>query len=208
MEIEPYPPDDGNPRCPGCRRTIGPPGALCPYCGSVYPNPEAGAIRAVLFGVAAVGIGLALLIQGVSGAVAAVFAVIGIGALIGAFAIGPQWKGRIGPAQPRQLSCCGCSCVVALLVLPSAGALLWMHGGPAMAALAVPAWIPLSWAIHAAGRLFEVDPSPEGRREWPRLRHGHRSGKGESRRSGDHASHGLGSGERPDPGIGSSITLE
>ena len=86
-------------------------------------------------------------------AVAAVFAVIGVGALIGAFAIGPQWKGRIGPAQPRQLSCCGCSCVVVLLVLPSAGALLWMHGGPTMAALALPAWIPLSWAMHGCGVL-------------------------------------------------------
>jgi hypothetical protein len=67
----------------------------------VYPNPEAGAMRAVLWIVAAVAIGLALLVQGASGAVAAVFAVVGIGALIGAFAIGPQWKGRIGPAQPR-----------------------------------------------------------------------------------------------------------
>jgi hypothetical protein len=158
MEIEPYPPDDLL-RCPGCRRTTGPPGALCPYCGSVYPDPDAGAMRAVLFIVAAVAIGLALLIQGVSEPVAAVFAVIGVGALIGAFAIGPQWKGRIGPAQPRQLSCCGCSCVVVLLVLPSAGALLWMHGGPTMAALAVPAWIPLSWAMHGCGVLAaRLDP--------------------------------------------------
>jgi hypothetical protein len=116
-------------------------------------------MRAVLFVAAAVAIGLALLIQGASGAVAAVFAVIGIAALIGAFAIGPQWKGRVGPAQPRQLSCCGCSCAVALLAVPSAGALLWVHGGPGLAALALPAWIPLSWALHGCGSLAaRLDP--------------------------------------------------
>jgi hypothetical protein len=147
MELEPYEPDGGLPRCPGCRRTTGPPGALCPYCGSVYPDPEAGAMRAVLWVVAAVGIGLALLVAGLSEAVAGVFAVIGIGAAIGALAMGSRWRGRVGPAQPRQLSCCGCSCAVALLVLPTAGVLLWMQGGPGLAALALPAWGPLSWAI-------------------------------------------------------------
>jgi hypothetical protein len=97
--------------------------------------------------VAAVAIGLALLIQGLSQSVASVFAVIGVGALIGAIAMSSQAKGRVGPAQSRQASCCGCSCVVALFVVPAGGALLWIHGGPALAALAFPAWIPLSWAI-------------------------------------------------------------
>ena len=39
------------------------------------------------------------------------------------------------------------------------GALLWLHGGPAMAALAVPAWIPLSWAMQGCGVLAAwLDP--------------------------------------------------
>lgn len=153
MEIERYEPDDGQPRCPGCRRTTGPPGALCPLCGSVYPDPSAGGLAAALWVVAVVGIGLALLTAGLSGSVAAVFGLIGIGALAGALGTGAQSKGRVGPAVSRQTSCCGCSCAVVLLVLPSAGALLWMHGGPMMAALIVPAWAPLSWAIRGAEAL-------------------------------------------------------
>jgi hypothetical protein len=116
-------------------------------------------MRAVLWVVAAVGIGLALLVAGLSEAVAGVFAVIGIGAAIGALAMGSRWRGRVGPAQPRQLSCCGCSCAVALLVLPTAGTLLWMQGGPGLAALALPAWVPMSWAIHGCGVLAaRLDP--------------------------------------------------
>ena len=147
MEVERYKPGNGQPECPGCRRTTGPPGALCPYCGSVYPDPSAGGAAAALWVVAVGGIGLSLLTQSVSGAVAGVLGLIGIGALIGAVGMGARSKGRVGPAVPRQASCCGCSCVVALLVIPSVGALMWAHGGPALATLAVPAWVPLSWVI-------------------------------------------------------------
>lgn len=149
MVIEPQEPASGLQTCPGCLRTTGPPGALCPYCGSAYPDPGAGELAAVLGVVAAVGIGFALAVQGLSESLAGVFALVGIGALIGAIAMGARVRGRVGPVHHRQVSCCGCSCAVALLVLPSAGALLWMHGGPAMAALALPAWVPLSWAVHA-----------------------------------------------------------
>jgi hypothetical protein len=134
-------------------RTTGPPGALCPYCGSVYPDPSARELAPVLGVIAAVGIGLALAVQGLSESLAGVFALVGVVALISAIAMGARARGRVGPAHPRQVSCCGCSCAVALLVLPSVGALLWMQGGPAMAALALPAWVPLSWAIHACERL-------------------------------------------------------
>jgi hypothetical protein len=156
METEPTGPESGLPVCPGCLRTTGPPGALCPYCGSKYPDPKARETAALLGVVAAVGIGLALLIQGLSESVAGVFAVIGVAALIGAIAISSQAKGRVGPGQSRQASCCGCSCVVPVLVVPAAGALLWIHGGPALAAVAFPAWIPLSWAIHACERVAAV----------------------------------------------------
>jgi hypothetical protein len=102
--------------------------------------------------VAAVGIGLALLLQGASESIAGFFGLIGLLALVGAVGMGAQASGRVGPA--RQASCCGCSCTVALLVIPSAGALLWAQGGPAMAVLAFPAWIPLSWAATGVGHLL------------------------------------------------------
>src|SRR5436190_22997097 len=117
MEMEPQVPSNGLVRCPGCLRSSGPPGALCPYCGSTYPDPGAGSAAAFLGVVAAVGIGLALLLQGASESVAGVFGVIGVGALIGAFAMGSRAKGHVGPVYPRQTSCCGCSCLVALAVL-------------------------------------------------------------------------------------------
>lgn len=162
MQRSPQPSGD-LPTCPGCLRTTGPPGALCPYCGSRYPDPGAAGLAVILGIVAAVGIGLALLLQGASGSVAGFFGLIGILALIGAIGTGSQASGRVGPAQPRQASCCGCSCAVALLVIPSAGAILWTHGGPATATLALPAWIPLSWALHhvttLAPRPFRSPPT-------------------------------------------------
>lgn len=56
--------------------------------------------------------------------------------------------GRVGPEQ--QQSCCGCSCAVALLALPVGLFWLWSAGGPALAALAIPAWVPLVWLLDFA----------------------------------------------------------
>jgi hypothetical protein len=145
LEPSEMPPD--LPRCPGCLRTTGPPGALCPYCGSRYPDPAAGATATVLWVIAAAGIGLAVLLSGLSETVAGIVGLIGVIALFGAISSGSQARGRVGPASQRQVSCCGCSCVVGLVAIPSLGALLWAHGGPALAAVALPGWIPLSWVI-------------------------------------------------------------
>lgn len=154
MELEPSEQPPGLPRCPGCLRTTGAPGALCPYCGSRYPDPGARATAALLWIVAIGGLGLAALLSGVSEGVAGVVGLIGVLALFGALSAGSQARGRVGPAQQRQLSCCGCSCVVALVAVPSLAALLWSHGGPGFAALAVPAWIPLSWVIRGGELLL------------------------------------------------------
>jgi hypothetical protein len=153
MVIEPQEPESDLPTCPGCFRTTGLPGALCPYCGSMYPDPRASEAATVLGVIAAFGIGLALLVQGLSESLAGVLALIGVVALIGALSMGSRARGRIGPAQARQVSCCGCSCAVALLVLPSAGALLWMHGGPVMVAFAFPIWVLVSWVTRGVGVL-------------------------------------------------------
>src|SRR3954447_15939901 len=144
-DLEPSELPPGLPRCPGCLRTTGPPGALCPYCGSEYPDAAAGSTAAVLWVVAVVGIGLALLLGGLSETAAGFIGLIGVIALLGAISMSSQSRGRVGPVGPRQPSCCGCSCVVALVAVPSLGALLWSHGGPAFVAVALPAWIPLSW---------------------------------------------------------------
>src|SRR6188472_3369844 len=111
MELEPSE-TPGLPRCPGCLRTTGPPGALCPYCGSRYPDPGAGAISEVLWVVAICGLGLAALLSGVSEGVAGVVGLLGVMALFGALSASSRARGRVGPAQARQVSCCGCSCVV------------------------------------------------------------------------------------------------
>src|SRR4051794_17903287 len=112
MELEPT--ESPEPRCPGCLRTTGPPGALCPYCGSQYPDPNARATATVLGVVAILGIGLAVVTSGLSDTVAGVLGVIGVLALLAAISSSSRARGRIGPAHPRQASCCGCSCVVAL----------------------------------------------------------------------------------------------
>src|SRR4051794_8046447 len=155
-DLEPSESPPGLPRCPGCLRTTGPPGALCPYCGSKYPDPAAGSTAAVLWVVAAVGIGLALLLGGLSETAAGFVGLIGVIALFGAISTSSQARGRVGPVNPRQASCCGCSCVVALVAVPSLGALLWSQGGPALAALAIPAWVPVSWAIRGGDVLAAV----------------------------------------------------
>jgi zinc ribbon protein len=132
--------------CPGCHSTRGMPGALCPSCGSRYPSP--GMVEWAV-GVAAIG-GFLLLVALIakghllntddSGFFATVEGLGWLG-VIAAVALAVYGSGRVGPEQ--QSSCCGCSCVVALILLPAAGAALWGHGGPLMACLAIPAWLPL-----------------------------------------------------------------
>ncbi len=81
--------------------------------------------------------------------------------------------GRIGPAQ--QSSCCGCSCAVALVALPVGALVLWAEGGPAMAALVVPAWIPTVWALDFLARSVDqvkrtIRGDSEGQRHGPAIR--------------------------------------
>jgi hypothetical protein len=83
----------------------------------------------------------------------------GIGALIGFIGVGlaVYGSGRVGPAQ--QQSCCGCSCLVLLLVLPAGALALYAHGGPLLAALAFPLWIPVAHAADIAWRLAAHTPA-------------------------------------------------
>ena len=148
----------GAVECPGCHTTAGPPGALCPACGSRFPSP-----RTAMVGIALALLGgffllLALIFTGgllqetrrgetdvsTVEVFGWLFAVVGVGMLI-------YSVGRSGPQ--RQSSCCGCSCAIALLAIPAAGWALWTAGGPLLAAAAVPAWIPLSWALEGGIRL-------------------------------------------------------
>jgi RNA polymerase subunit RPABC4/transcription elongation factor Spt4 len=139
----------GPVECPGCHQTTGMAGALCPECGSRYPSPRTGMVGS---GIAAFGgllllialIGTGGLLQEDVGGVESVgwlLLVVGIGMTI-------YSVGRVGPQ--RQASCCGCSCVIALLVLPAATLALWSAGGPLLAAIALPAWVPLIWLLEAA----------------------------------------------------------
>jgi hypothetical protein len=145
--------------CPGCRKTTGTPGALCPACGSRYPSPRTimvgfavGLLGGLLLLIALVATGGLLQESSANGefnistveAMGWLFGVVGVGMVI-------YGVGRSGPE--RQQSCCGCSCAVALLAIPAAGWALWVSGGPLLAALALPAWFPLSWTIHA-GAVF------------------------------------------------------
>ncbi|CAB4865932.1 MAG: hypothetical protein F2799_02260 [Actinobacteria bacterium] len=141
--------------CPGCRQTQGSPGALCPACGSRYPSPRAALIGVFLLILGALLLLFALISTGgllqdsASGstqmggleATGWFAAAVGLGALI-------YSVGRNGPKTPT--SCCGCSCVVVLLVIPAVGASLWVHGGPLLAAAIVPAAIPIVWLLDAA----------------------------------------------------------
>ncbi len=138
------PPPSGWVLCPGCRQRSGPPGALCPDCGSRLPQPQkaesAGALLAI--GLVVGAIGYAIYAASGHGSFGAVVLLIGIIVFGVGLAQGSDVAGRIGPE--RQASCCGCSCAVALLVVPVGAALLWTQGGPALAALAVPAWAAAS----------------------------------------------------------------
>jgi Double zinc ribbon len=131
--------------CPGCVQTWGVPGALCPACGSRYGDPTMKAPAQALGIAGVVLIGIALLINGVSESAANVIGGIGVLALLGAAGAYAAYSGRVGPQ--RQSSCCGCSCAIALLVIPVTGLALWQRGGPELAVLALPAWWPISWAL-------------------------------------------------------------
>jgi hypothetical protein len=90
-------------------------------------------------------VGFALLLNGASEDAANVVGAIGVLALVLAALAYASYTGRVGPQ--RQGSCCGCSCAVALLVIPAAGLALWSQGGADVAAFALPASLPLSWAV-------------------------------------------------------------
>lgn len=131
--------------CPGCHTTAGHPGALCPACGSRYPNNQLAAVGvgALLAGVTVYGLGALVHVDTISG----------IGALIGFIGLGlaVYGSGRVGPAQ--QQSCCGCSCLILLLVLPVGAFALYTNGAPLLAALALPLWVPVAHAADITWRL-------------------------------------------------------
>lgn len=142
----------GEEVCPGCHKTTGPPGALCPQCGSRYATPRVGLVG---LGLGALG-GLLLLIAYLTTgglletdrreSMSTVEAVGWLALVVG----GGMFIYSIGRAGPeRQSSCCGCSCALALIVLPTGALMLWSAGGPTLAALAIPAWIPLMWILDA-----------------------------------------------------------
>lgn len=137
--------------CPGCVQTWGVPGALCPACGSRFGNPAMKQPAQALGIAGAVLFGIALLINDASSDAAGIVGGIGLLALIGAGGAWASYTGRVGP-QPQKGSCCGCSCAVALLVIPAAGLVLWSRGGAEMAALALPAWLPIAWALDTGER--------------------------------------------------------
>jgi hypothetical protein len=131
--------------CPGCVQTWGVPGALCPACGSRYGDPSMKQPMKILGLVGVILVGIALLLNDVSEGAANVVGAIGVLSLVLAAFAYASYTGRVGPQ--RQGSCCGCSCAVALLLIPAAGLALWSQGGADMAAFALPASLPLSWAI-------------------------------------------------------------
>ena len=128
--------------CPGCKTTTGSPSDICPSCGSRYPNPLVGLLGAGLFLLGFLLLMLALVIYGglfesnqTNGleSIGAITLIVGVALVF-------YSNGRSGPKQAT--SCCGCSCVVVILVLPSLAAGLWTTGGPVLAAGAVPLSIP------------------------------------------------------------------
>ena len=120
----------GHVQCPGCKKTYGEPGALCQSCGSKYPNQsliEKG-IGVAVVGAAIFGIGYLASWETIAG--------IGILVAIVGGVILASGSGRAGPEQKQ--SCCGCTCAVALLVLPASYLFLWSQQGAVVAILALP----------------------------------------------------------------------
>ena len=131
--------------CPGCKAYRGPAGALCPHCGSRLPTPGNTDTAIAVAAISAVVLAIGLLVSIFDSDVGNGIAGLGVLGLIGAAVVGVGSSGRVGPEQKS--SCCGCSCLILLLVLPMAGLALWQAGGPTAALLAVPAWILLSWML-------------------------------------------------------------
>lgn len=95
---------------------------------------------------------IALAVNGASSDAASWIGAIGFFALLGAGAAFASYSGRVGPQQAKG-SCCGCSCLVLVMVVPISGLALWSKGGPEMAALAIPAGVPIALAIDFADRM-------------------------------------------------------
>lgn len=143
----------GQTQCPGCQRSTGAPGALCPHCGSRFPSPRAGLVG---LGVGALGALFLLVSYLATGGLLetnrreGMSTIEGLGwvtLLIG----GATFVYSVGRAGPqRQSSCCGCSCAVAALVVPTTALVLYSAGGPGLAAVLVPAWVAFIWTVDAA----------------------------------------------------------
>lgn len=84
-------------------------------------------------------------------------AIVGVIGLLGLLVAGVTFSEslpRVGPQQPKQAaSCCGCSCAIAVLLIPASALALWSAAGPEYAVLALPAWVPLVRLMDAAARL-------------------------------------------------------
>ena len=139
--------------CPGCKTTTGYPGDLCPSCGSRYPDP-----RATSAAVAIGGVALVVLLIGL--AVSETMVGLGILGIVGAIALAVYGSGRVGPATEvkNSASCCGCSCIVLLIVFPSAVIFVWLAQGPLVAAAVIPVAACLSWCSCVAPRACPIHP--------------------------------------------------
>jgi RNA polymerase subunit RPABC4/transcription elongation factor Spt4 len=165
-------PGQGKQRCPGCQRTTGPAGAICPACGSVYPNPEA--TRRLNSGClwTALACFVGLVLMGTDPDSGVLLAVGGtlflLGGLAGFVLLIPlaEAQGRFGPAGASP-SCCGCSCVVALIALPTVALVLWSTSGPLVAALVIPAWVPIVRGMDATLALLGAAGRARGRWRGP-----------------------------------------
>ncbi len=144
--------------CPGCRQRSGPPGALCPGCGSKLPQPQkaesAGALLAI--GVVVGLVGYAIYAATGHGGFGALVTVIGVIAFGVGLAQGKDVAVASAPSDSR-LAAAAAAWWRSWWCL-SGAALLWSQGGPAMAALALPVWVPLSWAVELGSAVRRSDP--------------------------------------------------
>ena len=101
-------------------------------------------------------IALALALDADNAKAATAIGAVGVLAGLGAVALVAQ---RLHLVRADQLQCtfCGCGCAISLIGVPLGALALWSQGGPVLAALAIPAWLPvslaLSWAPHAGDLL-------------------------------------------------------